>query len=135
MRRWARSQETWPAPNAREIAAADHLGEQVDKDGDNPKGCGGEREQEKTIVHFSQAVRTGAARRFGRTDLDGNERDDDLLEALGVAGGDGLLEKLEHVLEDLNARVEQIDALWDLEIGPRGVVERLQVRVRLCRRR
>ena len=74
-------------------------------------------------------------RRFGRTDLDGNERDDDLLEALGVAGGDGLLEKLEHVLEDLDARVEQIDALWDLEIGPRGVVERLQVRLRLCRRR
>ena len=86
-------------------------------------------------MHFSQAMRTGAARRFGRTDLDGNERDDDLLEALGVAGGDGLLEKLEHVLEDLDARVEQIDALWDLEIGPRGVVERLQVRVRLCRRR
>ena len=134
MRRWARSQETWPAPNAREIAVADHLGEQVDKDGDNPKDCG-EREKEKTIVHFSQAVRTGAVRRFGRTDLDGNERDDDLLEALGVAGGDGLLEKLEHVLEDLDARVEQIDALWDLEIGPRGVVERLQVRVRLCRRR
>lgn len=67
----------------------------------------------------------------GRTDLDGDERDDDLLEALRVAGGDGLLEELEHVLEDLDARVEQVDALRDLEVAPCGVVQRLQVRVRL----
>ena len=86
-------------------------------------------------MHQHSAAKQAIERGGLRTDLDGNERDDDLLEALRVPGGDGLLEKLEHVLEDLDARVEQIDALWDLEIGPRGVVERLQVRVRLCRRR
>lgn len=74
--------------------------------------------------------REGAVREKGKkrgrerahTDLDANERDDDLLEALRVAGGDGLLEELEHVLQDLDARVEQVDALRDLEVPARGVV-------------
>lgn len=48
-----------------------------------------------------------------------------------MAGGDGLLEELEHVLQDLDARVEQVDALRDLEVPARGVVQGLQVRVRL----
>ena len=48
-----------------------------------------------------------------------------------MAGGDGLLEELEHVLEDLDARVEQVDPLRDLEVASRGFVERLEVGVRL----
>ena len=49
-----------------------------------------------------------------------------------MAAGDGLLEELEHVLQDLDARVEQVEALRELEVRARGVVERLQVRVRLA---
>lgn len=48
-----------------------------------------------------------------------------------MPGRDGLLEELEHVLQDLDARVEQVDALRDLEVAPRRVVQRLEVRVRL----
>ena len=51
-----------------------------------------------------------------------------------MAARDGLFEELEHVLQDLDARVEQVDPLWNLEVAPRGVVERLQVRICLsCR--
>ena len=42
-----------------------------------------------------------------------------------MAARDGLLEELEHVLQDLDARVEQVDPLRDLEVAPRSVVERL----------
>ena len=34
---------------------------------------------------------------------------------------DRLLEQLQHVLQDLHARVEQVDALWDLEVASRRV--------------
>lgn len=50
-----------------------------------------------------------------------------------MAARDGLLEELEHVLQDLDARVEQVDPLRDLEVTPCGVIEWLQVRVRLSR--
>lgn len=42
---------------------------------------------------------------------------------------DRLLEQLQHVLQDLHARVEEVDALRDLEVAPRRVVQRLQVGV------
>ena len=87
------------------------------------RGRAGERgERRRSPTGQTTPWRTGSAGRGGRTDLDRNERDDDLLEALGVAGGDGLLEELEHVLEDLDARVEQVDPLRDLEVAPRRVV-------------
>lgn len=85
----------------------------------------------RTRGNGGRGERGEEGRERAHTDLDANERDDDLLEALRVAGGDGLLEELEHVLQDLDARVEQVDALRDLEVPARGVVERLQVRVRL----
>jgi len=56
-----------------------------------------------------------------------NEHDDDLLEAFGVSTRHGLLQELEHVLQHLDAGVEQVDALWDLEITTRCVVKRSQV--------
>ena len=88
--------------------------------------------REKTIAYKSDDTVTD--RESGgreRTDLDRNERDDDLLEALGMAGGDGLLEELEHVLEDADARVQEVDPLRDLEIASCGFVERLEVGVGL----
>ena len=84
--------------------------------------CGRRRRQSCTSVRLCGPAQQ---RRFGRTDLDGNERDDDLLEALRMAARDGLFEELEHVLQDLDARIEQVDPLWDLEVTPRSVVERL----------
>ena len=74
--------------------------------------------------------RTRSAGRRGHTDLDRNERNDDLLEALSMVAGDSLLEELEHVLEDLDARVEQVDPLRDLEVASRSFVEWLEVGVR-----
>jgi hypothetical protein len=66
-----------------------------------------------------------------------------------VPAGDRLLQELKHVLQhlgvtnqsplshpvlaraNLDASVEQVDALRDLEVAPRGVVQRLQVGVAL----
>ena len=76
-------------------------------------------------LHQHSAAKQAIERGGLRTDLDGNERDDDLLEAFGVPARDRLLEQLQHVLQDLHARVEQVDALRDLEVAPRRVVERL----------
>ncbi|KAI3476589.1 hypothetical protein L1887_61831 [Cichorium endivia] len=59
--------------------------------------------------------------------LEHDEQDDDDLEILGVAGGHLVLQELQHVLEHLDAGIEQIDALWDLQIAPRGRIERFQI--------
>ena len=74
------------------------------------------------------AVREAEKTNLKRTDLHGDERDHDLLEAFCVPARHGLLEQLEHVLQDLDARVQQVDPLRDFEVAACGVVERLKVR-------
>jgi len=52
-----------------------------------------------------------------------------------MSTGHGLLQELQHILQHLDAGVEQVDALRDLEITSRCVVEWSQVRIRLGARR
>ena len=47
---------------------------------------------------------------------------------------DLVLEQLQHVLQHLDARIEQVDALRNLEVAARGRVERLCVVVATTRR-
>ena len=93
------------------------LREEVDENRDDAESC----KASESLRMPSTRQSTHAGKKT-RTDLDGNERDDDLLQAFGVPARDRLLEQLQHVLQDLHARVEQVDALRDLEVAPRRVV-------------
>ena len=79
-------------------------------------------------------MRGGGGTNTRRTNLNGNEGNDDLLEAFCMPARDGLLEELEHVLEDFHARVQEVDALRDLEVAAGGIIQRLQIGVGLCGR-
>jgi hypothetical protein len=48
-----------------------------------------------------------------------------------MSTGHRLLQELQHVLQYLDAGIEQVDALWDLEITSCCVVKRSQIRERL----
>jgi hypothetical protein len=93
----------------------------IDDDSNDPKD-----------FHGGVRVRTRRKReKRTRTDFYRNERDDNLLEAFGMSTGHRLLQELQHVLQHLDAGVEQVNALRDLEITSCRVVEWSQVGVRL----
>jgi hypothetical protein len=87
----------------------------------------------KDFIGF-RPVRIGTGRKREirtRTDFYRNERDDDLFEAFGMSTGHRLLQELQHVLQYLDASVEQVDALKDLEITSRCVIKWSKIGVRL----
>lgn len=89
----------------------------------------------ESVIGFERKSRIGGEKkrkeRKTHTNFYRDENDDNLLEAFGMSTGHGLLQELQHVLQHLDAGVEQVDALWDLEITSRRVVKRSQVGVRL----
>lgn len=63
----------------------------------------------------------------GEYDLETDEHDDDNLEPLIVAARDLVFEQLQHVLQHLDSSIEQVDALWNFEVGARCRVKWLEV--------
>lgn len=77
---------------------SDALREQVDKDGDDTQACPMSQSSQAKLIWREETA---------HTDFDNDEPDDDCLEALCVSAGYGLLEQLEHVLQDLTIQVRQ----------------------------
>lgn len=56
--------------------------------------------------------------------LQQDENNDDNLKPLRVTAGHLVFKKLKHVLQDFNARIEQLDPLWNLQVAARRRIER-----------
>jgi hypothetical protein len=63
-----------------------------------------------------------------RTNLEADERDDDLLQALRMSAGDGLFEQLEHILQDLITMIS-----YAYSSGQKKVQTSTRVLIRLMR--